>query len=108
MPNLQGQGIFLSFVILGTQAGIIGILLLLADGLVIGIAGKKALASVLLIIVCLVLASFIGLVIPFLTVSDVWTQVVSILSSQASRTGPIIYSFPVFWILGFGIGVWKG
>src|ERR1700680_2766726 len=97
---LRRKWIILSFVIPGTLAGITGILLLLADGFVFGIAAKKAVTSVLLIIVGLVLASFIGLVIPFLTVNDVWTRVVSILVSQASHIGPIVYSFPVFWIIG--------
>src|ERR1700680_1245196 len=58
---LRRKWIILSFVIPGTLAGITGILLLLADGFVFGIAAKKAVTSVLLIIVGLVLASFIGL-----------------------------------------------
>jgi len=98
----------LSFVIPGTIAAIIGIVLLLADGFVFGIAGKKAATSILLIIVGLVLASFIGLVIPFLTLNGVWIQLVNIVTSQAFRIGPLLYSFPVFWIIGFALGLWQG
>ena len=108
MLDVRMKGFVLSFAIPGTVAGIIGILLLLVDGFLFGIAGKKAVTSVLLIIVGLALAGFIGLVIPFLTLNDVWTRVVSILVSQASHIGPIVYTFRVFWIIGFGLGLWKG
>lgn len=92
----------------GSAAGIIGVLLLLADGFIFGVAGKKAITSVVLIVIGLILAGFIGVVIPFLTISDVWSRVVSILVSQATHIGPIVYSFPVFWIIGFALGLWKG
>jgi hypothetical protein len=98
----------LSFVIPGTIAGIIGIVLLLADGFIFGIAGKRAATSILLLIVGLILASFIGLVIPFLTLSDVWTRVIDCVTSEASHIGPLLYSFPVFWIIGFALGLWQG
>lgn len=92
----------------GSAAGIIGVLLLLADGFIFGVAGKKAITSVVLIVIGLILAGFIGVVIPFLTISDVWSRVVGILVSQAAHIGPIVYSFPVFWIIGFALGLWKG
>jgi hypothetical protein len=98
----------LSFIIPGTIAGIIGIVLLLADGFIFGIAGKRAATSILLVIVGLILASFIGLVIPFLTVSGVWTQIVDFVTSEVSHVGPLLYSFPVFWIIGFALGIWQG
>ncbi|MGI0091146.1 MAG: hypothetical protein ACREBS_05510 [Nitrososphaerales archaeon] len=92
----------------GSIAGIIGLLLLLADGFIFGVAAKKAITSIILIVVGLLLASFIGLVIPFLTASDVLTRVTSVLVSQAAHIGPIVYAFPVFWIIGFALGLWKG
>lgn len=92
----------------GNLAGIIGILLLLADGFIFGIAAKKAITSIILIIVGLLLASFIGVVIPFLSANEIFTQLSNIVVSQASHIGPILYSFPVFWIIGFALGLWKG
>lgn len=92
----------------GTLSGIVGILLLLADGFIFGLAAKKAITSAIFIVVGLLLATFIGIVIPFLTVSDVWTHVVNILISQAGNIGVIFYAFPIFWIIGFALGIWKG
>ena len=91
-----------------TIAGVVSIILLFADGLVFGIAAKKGVTSAILIIVGLVLAGAIGLSIPFISLSDVWTHVVNIFLSQASHIGAVFYAFPIFWLIGFGIGLWKG
>ncbi|HZW56997.1 MAG TPA: hypothetical protein VFF30_11970 [Nitrososphaerales archaeon] len=91
-----------------TVAGVVAVVLLLVDGFIFGAAAKKALVSVILIIVGLILAGFIGVAIPFLTVNGLWTHVVNILISQASHIGAIFYAFPLFWIIGFGLGIWKG
>jgi len=91
-----------------TIAGVVSIILLFADGLVFGIAAKKGISSAILIVVGLVLAGAIGLAIPFISLSDVWTHVVNIFLSQASHIGAVFYAFPIFWIIGFGIGLWKG
>ena len=72
------------------------------------IAAKKGITSAILIIVGLVLAGAIGLTIPFITTADIWTHVVNIFMSQASHIGAIFYAMPLFWIVGFGIGLWKG
>lgn len=87
---------------------IISIILLFADGLIFGVAAKKGITSAILIIVGLILAGAIGLTIPFISESDVLTHVYNIFVSQAGHVGAIVYSFPVFWIIGFGIGLWKG
>jgi len=89
-------------------SSILSVVLLFADGLIFGVAAKKALTSVVLIIIGLVIAGSIGLSIPFLTTNDVWMHIVNIFVSQARHVGPVLYSFPVFWIVGFAIGIWKG
>ena len=91
-----------------TIAGIISIVLLFADGLVFGLAVKKGVTSLILVIVGIVLAGAIGLTIPFISLSDVWSHIVGIFMSQVSHIGGIFYAFPIFWIVGFGIGLWKG
>lgn len=91
-----------------TLDSIIPIVLLFADGLIFGIAAKKAITSVILIVVGLVLAGAAGVTIPFITTTDVWTHVYNILASQAAHVGAIFYAMPIFWIVGFGIGLWKG
>ncbi len=92
----------------GTLAGVIGLILLIADGFIFGLAAKKAITSIILIVVGLLLASFIGVVIPFLTVNEVWSRVVAVIISLATHIGPIFYAFPIFWIIGFALGLWKG
>ena len=78
------------------------------DGLIFGLAAKKALTSVVLIVIGLLLAGFVGVVIPFITANQVFAQITSLIASQASRIGPVVYSLPVFWIIGFALGLWKG
>ncbi|MDG6999221.1 MAG: hypothetical protein JRN15_08920 [Nitrososphaerota archaeon] len=87
---------------------IIPIVLLFVDGLLFGIAAKKAVTSAILIVVGLVLATAVGVTIPFITTADIWTHVFNILRSQASHIGPVFFAMPLFWIVGFGIGLWKG
>ena len=93
---------------LQAYSSIITLVLLFVDGLLFGVAIKKAIISVLLIIVGFLLAGFIGLSIPFLGVEDVWTHIVNIIASQARHLGPIFLGFPIFWIIGFSIGIWRG
>jgi hypothetical protein len=87
---------------------IVSIILLFADGLIFGVAAKKGITSAILIIVGLVLAGAIGLTIPFVSESAVMTHIYNIFVSQAAHIGAIVYSFPVFWIIGFALGLWKG
>lgn len=89
-------------------SSVITVVLFFIDGLLFGVAAKKAIVSVVLIAVGLVLAGFIGLSIPFLSLGDVWTHVVNIATTQVKHIGPIFYGFPIFWIIGFAIGIWKG
>ncbi len=89
-------------------SAIVPIILLFADGLIFGVAAKKGVMSAILIIVGLILAGAIGLTIPFLTTANIWSHVVNIATSQAKHIGPVFYTMPIFWIIGFGIGLWKG
>ncbi|MDG6906164.1 MAG: hypothetical protein JRN20_10315 [Nitrososphaerota archaeon] len=91
-----------------TLDSIIPIVLLFVDGLIFGFAAKKAVTSVILIIVGLVLAGAAGVTIPFITTADIWTHVYNIFVSQAAHIGAVFYAMPLFWIVGFGIGLWKG
>ncbi len=89
-------------------SSVITVVLLFVDGVLFGVAIKKAIVSVVLIVVGLLLAGFVGLSIPFLSVGDIWTHAFNIATSQARHIGPIFYGFPIFWIVGFAIGIWKG
>ena len=93
---------------LQSYSSVITVALLFFDGLLFGVAVKKAVVSIVLIVVALLLAGFIGLSIPFLSVGDIWSHVINIAISQARHIGPIFYGFPIFWIIGFAIGIWRG
>ena len=93
---------------LQSYSPIITIILLFVDGLFFGLAVKKALTSVVLVIVGVILAGVIGLSIPFLSAGEIWSHMINIFFSQASHIGPIFFSFPIFWIIGFAAGIWKG
>ena len=51
-------------------SGIVALAILFVDGLVFGIAVRKGLAAVFLVIIGLLLASFVGLGIPFLSLDS--------------------------------------
>jgi hypothetical protein len=95
---------------LAPYASIISVILLFVDGLLFGLAAKKGLVSIILIVVGIVLAGILGITIPFVSLSTIWTHVVNIIATQANvnNIGPIFYTFPIFWIIGFAIGIWKG
>jgi hypothetical protein len=88
---------------------IVAVLLLLVDGAIIGVAVKKGLTSVILLAVGLLLAGFAGLTLPFsLTASDIVTHVTNIIISQIRYVGGVFSVFPIAWLVGFALGVWKG
>ena len=89
-------------------SSLIPIVLLFVDGLIFGIAAKKGVMSAILIVVGLILAGAVGITIPFLSTANVWSHIVNIAMSQASHIGAVFYAMPIFWIVGFGIGLWKG
>jgi len=93
---------------LQSYSPIIAIILLFVDGLFFGLAVKKALTSVVLIIVGIILAGVIGLSIPFISAGEIWNHLINIFFSQARHVGPIFFSFPIFWIIGFAVGIWRG
>jgi hypothetical protein len=93
---------------LAPYAWIIGIILLFADGVLFGVAIKKAILSAILIVVAVVLAGFVGLALPFLSASNIETHILNIMISQARIIGPQVFALPIFWLLGLAIGLWKG
>ncbi len=103
---------FLSFLPsnLGPYSSIITIILLFADGAIFGLAAKKGMMSVLLIVIGILVGGVVGLSAPLgLSVSEIVSKVLNILLFQATHGATaIIYTFPIFWIIGFGVGIWKG
>jgi hypothetical protein len=80
------------------------IILLFVDGLIFGVAAAKGILSIILIVLGLILASMIGLAIPFLSLSAIMTHISNIISSQASYFSYYFLGFPLSWIIGFIVG----
>lgn len=88
---------------------VLTIALLVVDGAIIGVAAKRAVVSAILLIVGLLLATFVGLALPFsLTAGEIITHLTNIFTSQMSHIGNVVSAFPIAWLIGFGLGVWKG
>jgi hypothetical protein len=105
---------FLSFLpaSLAPYSAIITVILVFVDGLIFGLAAKKALISAVLIIVGIILAGLLGISLPsHLTANEVVSKLVGILIFQATHSGSlgaIFYTLPIFFIIGFALGIWKG
>lgn len=93
---------------LAPYASIIATILIFADGVIFGVAIKKAILSAVMVIAGLLLAGFVGLTLPLPSTSSLLTLLTNTLTSQAQAVGPVIYALPIFWIIGLAIGFWKG
>lgn len=94
----------------GLQPYAVYITLLLGflDGLLFGLAIKKALISVVLIVVAFILASFLGLsFIPSVSTSQISSTLFNFFSQLNFGTLGVTFSIVLF-VIGFGIGIWKG
>lgn len=90
-------------------SSIINMILLLVDGLLIGVALKKAVVSIVLFAIAIVLAGAVGLSLPFtLTTGDILTHVTNIFWSQWRHMGFSIAAYPLAWLAGLALGIWKG
>jgi hypothetical protein len=89
----------------GSLTLIVVIILIFFDGLIFGVAAARAVLSILLIIVGLILASVIGLSIPFLNTANILGNIQSIFINAINHYGPAFFSLPIFWIIGFVVGL---
>ena len=93
---------------LGPYADEIFLVLTFAVGLMLGLAIKKGIVAIVLIIVAYLVASFIGL--PYFPVID-YQSLVNSASSYITLvhfTEPVITFGFVIFAVGVAIGVWKG
>jgi len=93
---------------LGAYANEIFLVLTFFVGLLLGLAIKKGIVAIVLIIVAFILASFIGL--PYFPVVDYQSLVNSAYSysTVVHFTEPVITFGLVIFAVGVAIGVWKG
>ncbi|MCL5783024.1 MAG: hypothetical protein M1476_03835 [Candidatus Thermoplasmatota archaeon] len=84
------------------------LLLIFLDGLMLGFAVKKAFTAVVLTFVGLVIAYFLGLTfVPNVSISSI-VHAIEIYATTI-HFGSLIISFSIMvFIIGFGIGMWRG
>jgi hypothetical protein len=86
---------------------IIVALLIFFDGIIFGVAAAKAVTSIILVVLGLIIAAFVGLAIPFLGVSagSFLGGLEHLVISSVNRYGPGFFAMPIFWIIGFLVGI---
>jgi hypothetical protein len=82
-------------------------LLIFVDGIIFGVAAAKAVTSIILVVLGLIIASFIGLAVPVLgsSTTGFMSGLESLVVSAINRYGPGFFAMPVFWIVGFLVGI---
>lgn len=88
-----------------TSPALFIIILLFLDGAIFGIATRKAIGSMIFVIVGLLLAGFIGLGIPFFSLSDFGSHLVRFITAQSNNFPGVFLAFPAAWIIGFVVGL---
>lgn len=86
-------------------SAIIVLVLLFIDGIIFGVAAAKGVLSIVLVIIGLILAGFIGVALPFLSTAAIMSHVTSIALTQAKYFSYYVYGFPIAWIIGFIVGL---
>jgi hypothetical protein len=91
----------------GSLSFIIVVLLLFVDGLIFGVAAAKGVTSIILVLLGLIIATFIGISIPFLNSStgNFLSGIESLFVSTINRYGPAFFAMPILWIVGFLVGI---
>jgi hypothetical protein len=91
----------------GSLTFIVISILLLFDGIIFGVAAAKGVTSIILIVLGLILATFIGISIPFLNsgTSSFLGGMETMFIHFVNRYGPAFLAMPILWIVGFLIGI---
>ncbi len=75
------------------------------DGIIFGVEAAKGILSIVMVILGLIFAGFIGVAIPFLSSTIVLNHLSDIVTTQAKYFSYYIYGFPLAWIVGFVAGL---
>ncbi|MDG7047922.1 MAG: hypothetical protein JRN61_02975 [Nitrososphaerota archaeon] len=89
-------------------SSLVAIVLALIDGLIFGVAIKRAIVSVILAVIGFALAAYIGINIPGISSSTLLDKVPVILAYVTSVAPQFLIGVPIFFIIGLAIGIWKG
>ncbi|MFP3282773.1 MAG: hypothetical protein RXP97_01675 [Nitrososphaeria archaeon] len=84
------------------------IVLAFVDGLLFGLAIKKAIVSFIIFIVAVILGTYIGISLPGMSASALTAKVASLIAHWISSAPAIFSGVSIFFIIGIAIGIWKG
>ncbi|MEM0139063.1 MAG: hypothetical protein QXZ44_00395 [Ferroplasma sp.] len=97
--------------------GYVILIIALIDGLLFGLAIKKALVSIILVIIALVLAAYAGLsFVPKVSASAILSDIESYMADNITKIPGLLHLggigsltlVSVLFIVGLGLGIWKG
>lgn len=98
-------------------SGIVLLILAFVDGLLFGLAVKKGIVSFVLLIVAFILSGYVGLsFIPKISLSNLVTKAVSYIVTNLQSIASLVpignagslSLLVVLFVVGVGIGIWKG
>jgi len=82
--------------------------LVFVDGLLFGLAIKRGVLSIVLFVAAVLLASYLGLSLISFSIPNPIEGFGRIAATLYERFGPLLASFPILFVLGIFIGIWKG
>jgi len=91
-----------------TVGSVVAIVLALVDGLIFGVAIKRAIVSVILAVIGFALAGYIGINIPGISSSTFLAKLPVIMAYITSVAPQFLIGVPIFFVIGLAIGIWKG
>lgn len=98
-------------------SGVVLLVLAFVDGLLFGLAVKKGIVSFVLLIVAFILSSYVGLsFVPQISISNLLSKAVSYIITNLQSIASIIpignagslSLLVVLFVVGLGVGIWKG
>jgi len=89
-------------------APLIAMILAFVDGLLFGLAIKKAVVSFVLFVVAVILGGYIGFSLPGVSASYLISRAVGLAAHWISSAPAIFSGISIFFIMGLAVGIWKG
>ncbi len=97
-----------AFALPSSYQSILYLILTFADGLLFGVAIKKGILSFILFIIGAVIATYVGISLPGISVSLLISKLVIFLGYILSKAPSFAVGLPVLFLIGLAIGLWKG
>ncbi len=97
-----------TFAIPTDYQGIFYLVLTFVDGLLFGLAIKKGILAFIIFLVAAFLATYIGLSLPSISITTLFSRAISFLTYATARAPAIMVGLPILFFVGLAVGLWKG